>query len=126
MRKYVPVPVVAAASIAKKYRKSSVIVLSWDPVHEFTHTTTYGATVNEKHVAARLGEKIAAYIGCDLSRAVKHQDFRVEECDRLRHALKLAKISLRQIKDMDANALLSVGGVVAANALHAVERFEKP
>lgn len=73
---YLPVPVEAARAIANEFRKDVVIVIAVDRAHGQTHSTSYGRRPEEKEWAARLSEECMKTIGCDLSKATTHEDFR--------------------------------------------------
>lgn len=75
MDEYKQVPVAAAIEIAAKFDKSMVVILAWDPVHQLTHTTTYGVSAFEKEQAASVGEICAQAIGSDLSKKTNFEDF---------------------------------------------------
>jgi hypothetical protein len=87
MSDYIPVPVEAAKSIAERFKQKAVVVLAWDDGRELMHTTTYGASAIDKVVAAGIGERCAAAIGCDLGRVQSFEDFRADfDPARLREA----------------------------------------
>jgi hypothetical protein len=86
---YKPVPVEAAKQIAEHYDKDMVVILSYDSVHEMTHTTTYGKTAFDKENAAAAGEICAKAIGSDLSRKQIFEDFHDDYSPaKLREALE--------------------------------------
>lgn len=60
MTKYKSIPITAARDIAKKYGKSQVIVVAWDPVHGKEHVTTYGTNKEQCRQAALGGDRIKA------------------------------------------------------------------
>jgi hypothetical protein len=77
MPEYKPVPVDVARQIAEQCGKSMVVILSYDPAHQLTHTTTYGVEPSEKEMAADVGDRCAKLIcgdGFDKSR--RYEDFR--------------------------------------------------
>jgi hypothetical protein len=39
---YKPIPVGVAAKISEEFAKSMVVILAYDPVHQLTHTVSYG------------------------------------------------------------------------------------
>lgn len=74
---YVPIPVAVAREIAARYQKSQVVILAWDPVHELTHTTTYGVEPDEKERAAEVGDACAkAICGDGFERRRSFEDYR--------------------------------------------------
>lgn len=89
---YRPVPVSAAKAVGQQYAKSIVVILSWDPLHEKLHTTTWGLTENDKHMAALGGELAATALGFDLFRGTKFEDFRAVEARLLQAILAVADI----------------------------------
>lgn len=58
MAKYQSIPIATAKDIARKYGKSQVIIVAWDPVFGKEHVTTYGATVKDCEQAALGGTRI--------------------------------------------------------------------
>jgi hypothetical protein len=72
---YLPIPVSVATEIADKFAKSQVVILAFDPVHEVTHTTTYGKSPFDKENAAATGKIVTQAIGNDLSRAQHFEDY---------------------------------------------------
>ena len=76
MEKHIPVPVIAAKEIAEKYRKTIVVICSYDPISNLVHTTTYGIPGVEKTIAADWGVIAAKALGCDLSQQKIYEDFR--------------------------------------------------
>jgi len=90
---YHPVPVSVAVSIAENFQKSMVVILCYDPVHQKTHTTTYGVSAWEKEQAAAVGEICALAVGSDLSRKVDYEDFHKNYDPALyRESLELLKL----------------------------------
>jgi hypothetical protein len=75
-RPYTPVPVTAAATIAREYRKSIVVIAAWDPEHGLLHMTTFGVSPQEKQWAATAGEIVSAALGCSPSEKICFEDFR--------------------------------------------------
>lgn len=75
---YIPVPVEAAAQISRHCKKSMVVILAYDPVHEMTHATTFGVSAFDKENAAAAGEMLSKAIGGDLSRKVEFEDFHAD------------------------------------------------
>jgi hypothetical protein len=75
MSKYKPVPCSAAKDIAESYAKSQVLILTWDPEHVLVSMTTYGVTAIDKENAAALGDKVAAFVGCDMGKLHEFEDF---------------------------------------------------
>lgn len=91
---YQPVPVDAAASIARDYAKNAVVVLSFDREYGLIHTSTFGVSAEEKVMAAALGERLSAYVGCDLEKSLKFQDFRdVEKGEYVRRITELETLA---------------------------------
>lgn len=72
---YKPIPVAVGVEIAKKYEKSVVVLLAYDPVHQKMHTMTYGVTAKDKEYAADLGEICATVVGAGPDRQT-YEDFR--------------------------------------------------
>lgn len=72
---YKPVPVSVAQAIALTYDKSQVVVLTYDPVYQCTHTTTFGVEPFDKENAAAAGEICTKAIGADLSKKQTFEDF---------------------------------------------------
>ena len=75
MSAYKSVPVHVAKAISEQYDKSMVVVLAYDPVHELTHTTTYGVSAFDKENAAAAGEKATVALGGDLANRIEWEDF---------------------------------------------------
>jgi hypothetical protein len=88
-KEYMPVPVADARWIAEQYAKSIVIILAWDREHGALHTTTYGASAEDKVCAAHGGEIATAALGCDLSKARDYEDFRTQRMQEMLEVLKL-------------------------------------
>mgnify|MGYP006908234730 CR=1 FL=1 len=78
MSEYKPVAVDVARQIATQFDKSAVVILSYDPVHQLTHTTTYGRSAADKDAAAKLGDACASLVG-DLSRRTNYEDYRTTD-----------------------------------------------
>jgi hypothetical protein len=76
MADYVPVPVEAARQIGQTFQKGVVAIVSLDDVHQLIHTTTWGKSAEQKHVAATLGDRLAKAAGADLSQKTSFADFR--------------------------------------------------
>src|SRR6187455_2614226 len=76
MSEYKPVPVEAAKAIAETYDKSMVVICCWDEKANKLHTTTYGVSPKDKHMAAIGGEMAARVLGGDLSKKEDFQDYR--------------------------------------------------
>jgi hypothetical protein len=72
---YLPIPVGVALQIAEQFQKSQVIILAWDPVHQLTHTVTYGVSAFDKENAAAAGQIAAKALGCDLGQRQDFEDF---------------------------------------------------
>lgn len=77
------VPVTAAEAIATKYKKTWVIINSFDANSQLLHTTTYGATYALKMYAARVGERIAKLLGFDIEQTCIYEDFRQQSISSL-------------------------------------------
>jgi hypothetical protein len=75
LKDYIPIPVEEAKVIAEDFKKSMVIILAYDPVHQVTHTTTYGVSPFDKENAAAAGCIITKAIGADLSKKQDFEDF---------------------------------------------------
>ncbi len=76
MSEYKPVPVEAAKAIAETYDKSMVVICCWDEKANKLHTTTYGVSPKDKHMAAIGGEMAARVLGGDLSKKEDFEDYR--------------------------------------------------
>lgn len=77
MPNYKPVPVDVARQIAEQCSKSMVVILSYDPAHELTHTTTYGVEPAEKEMAADVGDRCSKLIcGDGFDKKRRYDDFR--------------------------------------------------
>ena len=63
MGKYKGIPIRAAKVVAEKYEKDQVIIATWDKVHNKTHITTYGKTVEDCDQAAQGGNVIKKALG---------------------------------------------------------------
>lgn len=75
--KHIPVPVETAKEIAERFRKTMVVILSYDPVSEMTHTTTYGVEPLDKERAADVGAECAKFIcGDGYARRKSYSDYR--------------------------------------------------
>jgi hypothetical protein len=88
---YVPVPVESARQIATEFHKSMVVILSYDPKFQVTHTTTYGVSPQEKEIAADFGERCAALVS-DLPRKTSYEDFRF--MDQAKRAQQVERLSV--------------------------------
>ncbi len=53
---YQPVPVSTARTISEVFKKDMVVIVSWDFAHNKLHTTTFGKTEKDKHIAAKIGD----------------------------------------------------------------------
>lgn len=60
---YKKIPISAAKTIANKYDKNQVIIVTWDKKHGLTHVTTYGKTIEECEQAATGGNFIKKALG---------------------------------------------------------------
>jgi hypothetical protein len=90
MAEYKPIPVHVAKQIADHYEKSQVVIVAVDPVHDLTHTTTYGVSADDKVESALLGDWCAALIGCDVGKRTNYEDFRNDfDAARLKEAVEL-------------------------------------
>ncbi len=77
MAEYLPVPVVEASRIADDFGKSMVVILAYDPIHQLTHTTTYGVSPADKELAATVGDACAkAICGEGFKQRVRFEDYR--------------------------------------------------
>lgn len=74
MKPYIPVPVEAAKEISEKYGKAIVIINTWDTEHGLLHTTTFGASPEQKQQAAVGGDISAAALGADLLKKNTYED----------------------------------------------------
>jgi hypothetical protein len=93
MPEYIEVPVFVAKEIAEVYRKSQVIISSWDSEHGLLHTTTYGKEAFDKESAAAAGEICAKALGSDLSKKKEFEDFHKDyDPAFLREALELLNV----------------------------------
>lgn len=72
---YQPVPVSAAADIARQYAKQIIVILSCDTAHNLTHYTTFGVSAEEKIQAANIGDLVANIINGGKSHIF--EDFRL-------------------------------------------------
>lgn len=98
MSTYKPIPVETARQIAREFDKQIVIICAWSAEHELLHTTTYGATPEDKIKAANGGETCAKALGMDISKKDFTEDFRTlgaaknarlrDVADGLIHALR--------------------------------------
>lgn len=57
-----PIPVSAASDIGRAFKKSAVIVVGWDPATGHTHVATWGEGAEERDIAAKAGERVAALL----------------------------------------------------------------
>lgn len=106
MSEYLPVPVQAAKFLSERFRKSMVVILSFDPEFELTHCTSYGVQAFDKEQAAAIGERCVQEVcGGDLSRKVSFEDFHHNmDPARLREAQEL----LAAVAEVD-NPVISRG-----------------
>ncbi len=72
---YLPIPSSHAKVIAEAYKKSMVLILAYDRLHEKTHCTTYGVTAIDKENAALAGERVVKELGGDLVAKTSYEDF---------------------------------------------------
>jgi hypothetical protein len=80
--KYFPVPGVVATEISRAYCKDVVAIIAWDRNSQMIHTTTYGASSQDKVSAANLGETLAKAAGGQTDLRTTYEDFRnVEAAD---------------------------------------------
>lgn len=91
MSEYKPVPVEAARQIAHQFDKSTVVILAYDPVHELTHTATYGKSAADKDAAASL-------VG-DISQRQTHEDFRTTDQAARAESIEQLKSQINAIRD---------------------------
>jgi hypothetical protein len=87
---YKPVPVQVARTIAEDFKKSQVVILCYDRVHELTHTTTYGVLPFDKENAAAAGAICAKAVGSDLAKKQVFEDFH----DDMNPAIQKAALDL--------------------------------
>ena len=73
-----PIPVAAAKMLAAEYRKSIVVVVTYDPDHGQTTFTSYGRTSLEKEIASRAADAFAASLGIEKARAETYEDFHAD------------------------------------------------
>lgn len=106
MDRYRDIPVSVAREIAAGYKKTMVVILAYDPVHELTHTTTYGVSPYEKVRAAEVGDQCAkAICGEGFNQRRNFEDFRCVNAanaavliDRLIAALRASSYALQSLK----------------------------
>ena len=106
MEPYKPIPVAEGESLAIRFDKSVVIICAWDPVHGMLHTTTYGASEQEKHWAALGGEKAARALGTLPELGVEFEDFRridrkKVEALKVWYALFTTLLDVRELPETD-------------------------
>ena len=63
MAKYKRIPITAAKKIAKDYDKQQVVIVTWDALHNKTHVTTYGTTIQACAQAALGGNLVKKALG---------------------------------------------------------------
>lgn len=105
-RYHVELPVDAARELAEKYRKSMVVILSYDPVSGLTHTTTYGIEPVDKERAADVGRQCAKLIcGEGFAQRKSYEDYRfldqgkrAQQIDRLLRVAKAARHAILSLK----------------------------
>lgn len=73
MTKYKPVPVSAAADMARDHDKSIIVVIALDDKHNLMHVTTYAVDPTKRELAAAMGVIAAGAIGADLEKATHYQ-----------------------------------------------------
>lgn len=73
---YRPIPVAEARRIAQRFGKDLVVIFAYEEGNNISHTTTFGASLPYKHIAADLGEQFASIAGASNER-IRFQDFRV-------------------------------------------------
>lgn len=113
---YQPIPVAAARQICEAHGKSIAVIIAYDPVHECTHTTTYGVAAVEKENAAAMGELCTQAIGGDLSRKQVFEDYHqtyepavLAEClELLRRAVARQGMTLADVAQAE-RVLKSIG-----------------
>lgn len=82
---YQPIPTAVAKQIAERYNKSIVIICAFDPEHGMLHTTTYGASEQDKALAADGGEIAAKALGTMPDQATFYENYRKHCCLRSGH-----------------------------------------
>lgn len=101
MSEYIPIPVLAAKSLAETYQRDIVIISAWSREHKLLHTVTYGVSAADKVSAANGGEICAKALGMDLSRSQFNEDFRKEyNAGRERAMLEAIRKHLPSLKTM--------------------------
>lgn len=93
---YKPVPVETARTIAEQHYKSIVIILAHDPIYGMLHTTTYGASPQDKAWAAQGGELASKALGILREEHIDFEDYRLEQAQELLAGLKLV---MKQIEE---------------------------
>ena len=122
-RPYQPVPVETAAQIAAKFRKSIVVVISWDEEHALLHTTSYGEGPIEKINAAALAEILASAAGGDLSKKTSFEKLAVYVAPEDLRAILLAEYGYWR----ESRGAAAIGAVGAcANILGALLGHRAP
>ena len=91
---HIPVPIDEARRIANAYRKSMVVILTYDPESEMTHTTTYGVEPFDKERAAEVGEACAKLIcGEGFAERTIYSDYRfIAEGERAKQIEQLRQL----------------------------------
>jgi len=104
---YMPIPSAVAQRISDEFKKSQVVICTFDPVHALLHFTTYGVSPEDKIQAAEMGDTISAIIS-DTSKKVEFEDFRhldaatsKAKIDALRKALTVYYLFMKVLTDSD-------------------------
>lgn len=73
-KEYKPIPVSAAADLARQYDKQMVVVIAYDMVHMQVQTTTFGSEEKYQEFAKVLGEVFTNLAGGDVLKAKVFED----------------------------------------------------
>lgn len=96
---YRPLPVGEARDLAQRYEKSWIVILANDERRQVLHCTSYGASAEDKIVAARLGDYLTAQAGGQLMRSRCFEDFRYRP--QAEAAAQIQQLQAR-IRDLEA------------------------
>lgn len=94
-----PVPIETTADLARTLELTGLAIVGFDAGRR-SHVTTWGATAEEKVIAARIGDRVQQWLHEPGETVQVHADFRRDhEAGKLREQLDAVVLALRKLED---------------------------